>query len=129
MTTPQKRDLNELVLLLKVAKINEEQARKERHVIESLIMGEMEVKGEGTVSQKTENGTVSVSYGLTRKVDDIGLIANWDKLNEVSKKVFKWKPEVKVGELKKVQELLPAVYLVVSEYITATPSKPTVSIK
>lgn len=129
MSNTQKRDLNELVLLLKVAKINEEQARKERHVIESLIMGEMEVKGEGTVSQKTENGTISVCYGMTRKVDDIGLIAAWDNLTDQAKKAFKWKPEVKVSELRKIKELLPDVYAQIAGYITATPSKPTVSIK
>ena len=77
MTTPQKRDLNELVFLLKVAKLNEEQAKKERLVLETLILGELPVKSEGTVSQKTENGTVSVSYGMTRKVDDISLVAAW----------------------------------------------------
>jgi hypothetical protein len=129
MNAPQKRDLNELVFLLKVAKLNEEQAKKERLVLETLILGELPVKSEGTVSKKTENGTVSVTYSMTRKVDDISLVAAWDSLVRPARKVFKWKPEVKVSELKKIQELLPVVYADVAKFITATPSKPTVSIK
>jgi hypothetical protein len=87
------------------------------------------VKSEGTVYQKTENGTVSVRYGMTRKVDDISLVAAWDSLVVPARGVFKWEPKVKVAELKKIKELLPVVYADIAKYITATPSKPTVSIK
>lgn len=126
--TPTK-SLQDLIVLLKTAKFEEHEAKQRRLAIEQMVIDALPAKEEGSITEKTDNGTVSVTYGFTRKVDGNALLEDWDSLPREAQKAFNWKPEVSVSAMRKIQELLPDVYLKITKYITATPSKPTVSIK
>lgn len=82
-------------------------------------------KTEGAVSHKADGYRVSVTYGITRKVDQVKLQASWHTLPLEQQDAFKWKVEVSAGELKKLSE---ADRLVLAGFIEAKPASPQIKI-
>lgn len=85
-------------------------------------------KLEGAVSQRLDDIGVklTVTYKITRNVDSKKLIAEWDKLSPGAQAAFKWKPEVSVSELRKLEGIDATV---AAAYITAKPSSPSIEIE
>lgn len=87
-------------------------------------------KPEGAVSQKLEDMglKLTVTYKISRTVDAASskkLQAEWDKLSAGAQAAFKWKPEVSVSELRKLEGIDATV---AAAYITSKPASPSVDI-
>lgn len=108
------------------AKRREETARAERLEAELHIAAMLPSDIESTASEKTGLYKVSVSYGLTRKVDADMLKAAWPSLKPEQQDAFRWKPEVSLTGLRKLEGQL---YNEVAGMITATPAKPSVKVE
>lgn len=118
--------LDDLAQDWKAAKRREEDAKEERIKIEQNIAALLPAKeGECTESTKTGFFKVSVSYGFTRKVDADMLKSAWPALKQAQQDAFRWKPEVSLTGLHKLDGQL---YNEVATMITATPSKPSVKV-
>ena len=112
---------------LRNAKAAEEAAKRERIAIEEMIVSRFAAPdtGEGTA----KDGALSISWKVTRKVDADALQGVWADLGANAQKAFRWKPEVDLKHLRALQELDPASYVVAAKYVTATPAKPSVTLK
>ncbi len=123
-------DLDRLAFELEMAKAKEAAAREARLAVEEKILAAMERKDEGTVSQKTDFYKVSVTFGVDRKVDPEIARQLADEMDaEQYARIFRWKPEVSVTELKYLREHNPEGFAQVSRAITAKPSKPSVKVE
>ena len=83
-------------------------------------------KLEGTVSQKAGEYKISVTYKLSRSVDTDDLQKAWDKLSAEQQGAFKWKADVSVSALRKLDD---KAQIAVSKFITSKPSSPTITIE
>lgn len=111
----------------KSAKRAEDAARGERLMIESAIAARLPTEsGEGTCSIKTDFFKIAVSYGFNRRVDDEALNKAWTALKDNQRAAFKWKPEVSITNLRKLDG---QDYNEISLFITATPAKPSVKVE
>jgi hypothetical protein len=81
---------------------------------------------EGTVSEKAGEYKVSVTYKLTRSVSTEDLQKAWDKLTAEQQGAFKWKADVSVAALRKLDD---KAQLGVSKFITSKPASPTITIE
>ena len=81
---------------------------------------------EGTVSEKAGEYKVSVTYKLSRKVSTEDLQKAWDKLSAEQQGAFKWKADVSVAALRKLDD---KAQLGVSKFITSKPASPTITIE
>ena len=123
-------ELDVLAHELQVAKDREAVCREARLAIEEKIVALMEKKEEGTVSTKTEFYKVSVTFGVDRKVDAEIARSLADEMDaERYARIFRWKPEVSVSELKYLKDNNPEVFRQVSRALTAKPTKPSVKVE
>lgn len=124
-------ELQQLVAMRPAVKAAEDQAIETRRRLDDEIATRMRTpeKPEGTVSQKINGYKVSVTYGITRSVnkDDLNrLQGDWMNLHAVAKQAFRWKAEVSVAELHKLE----GEYLKLAQaYITSKPSSPQVKVE
>jgi hypothetical protein len=81
---------------------------------------------EGTVSQKAGEYKISVVYKLTRSVSTEDLQKAWDKLSAEQQQAFKWKADVSVAALRKLDD---KAQLAVSKFITSKPASPSITIE
>ena len=77
----------------------------------------------------TEEGKVTVTYKITRKVDTAQLQANWAGLGRNTQNCFKWAADISTAAMRSVQELDNVAYLQAAKFITSTPAKPALTIK
>lgn len=126
MTTPAPT-LQELKALWLAAKAAEAAANAERLAVEVAMLALLPSKLEGTVSDKASG--VSATFKVTRKADTTALQADWTGLPPNVQSAFTWKADVSARQLNGLQELDPAAYLLAAKYLTATPAKPSISIK
>ena len=122
--------ISELVAARISAKQAEDEAIAERRRIDEQLADLLKnpEKPEGAISQKLEDMglTLTVTYKINRSVDAKKLQAEWDKLSAGAQAAFKWKPEVSVSELRKLEGIDATV---ASAYITSKPGAPSVEIK
>lgn len=122
--------ISELVAARISAKQAEDDAIAERRRIDEQLAELLKnpEKPEGAISQKLEDMglTLTVTYKINRSVDAKKLQAEWDKLSAGAQAAFKWKPEVSVSELRKLEGIDATV---ASAYITSKPGAPSVEIK
>ena len=122
--------ISELVAARISAKQAEDEAIAERRRIDEQLAELLKnpEKPEGAISQKLEDMglTLTVTYKINRSVDAKKLQAEWDKLSAGAQAAFKWKPEVSVSELRKLEGIDATV---ASAYITSKPGAPSVEIK
>lgn len=83
-------------------------------------------KPEGTVSQAPEGFKVTVTYGVTRKLDTKHLQADWTKLPAAVQGCVNWKAELSTTQFRNLD--MDAV-LVLSTYMESKPSAPTVKVE
>jgi len=122
--------ISELVAARISAKQAEDEAIAERRRIDEQLAELLKnpEKPEGAISQKLEDMglTLTVTYKINRSVDAKKLQAEWDKLSAGAQAAFKWKPEVSVSELRKLDGIDATV---AAAYITSKPGAPSVEIK
>lgn len=126
----QAMTISQLVAARISAKQAEDEAIAERRRIDEQLAELLKNpnKPEGAISQKLEDMglTLTVTYKINRTVDAKKLQAEWDKLSAGAQAAFKWKPEVSVTELRKLEGIDATV---ASAYITSKPGAPSVEIK
>jgi hypothetical protein len=120
--------LNELIKARLNAKRAEDAAAAARREIDEQIVNLMRPadKLEGTVSQKAGEYKISVTYKLSRSVDTDDLQKAWDKLSAEQQGAFKWKADVSVSALRKLDD---KAQIAVSKFITSKPASPTITIE
>ena len=122
--------ISELVAARISAKQAEDEAIAERRRIDEQLAELLKnpEKPEGAISQKLEDLglKLTVTYKINRSVDAKKLQAEWDKLSAGAQAAFKWKPEVSVSELRKLDGIDATV---TAAYITSKPGAPSVEIK
>lgn len=111
------------------AKEAERQAIEYRRSLDKMMVELLPKKDEGSVTEKDGNYKITASYKLDRKVDSAKLAEIWGDLDEHAQKAFKWKADVAVSELRKVQEFEPDVYAKLAECITTKPASTAVSVE
>jgi len=118
----------ELVAARIAAKRAEDAAVATRREIDEQIINLLRPANrlEGTVSEKAGEYKVSVAYKLTRSVSTEDLQKAWDKLSAEQQGAFKWKAEVSVSALRKLDD---KALTAVSKLITSKPTSPTITIE
>ena len=81
---------------------------------------------EGSVSQKAGDYKVSVTYKITRSVATDDLQKVWDKLTADQQGAFKWKADVSISALRKLDDKSMSA---VAKLITSKPASPTITIE
>lgn len=122
-----KATLNELKTAWLAAKAAERNANEERLAIEVAMLALLPSKLEGTVTDK-ETG-IAATFKVTRKVDTPALQAQWHNLTENAQKAFVWKADISTRQLNALAEFDEAAYAYITQFITSTPAKPSISIK
>lgn len=110
------------------AKRAEDQAIAERRNLDAIIAERLKdpAKAEGSVTEKTPNYKVTVTFKVDRKVDTEKLQADWVKLPTAAQGAFKWKADISVSELRKLN---PADVGLVAAYVTTKAATPSVTIE
>jgi hypothetical protein len=118
----------ELIAARIAAKRAEDAAVAERRRIDGAIAEMLKDanKPEGSVSQKADGYKVTVTYKIDRKVDTDKLQAAWAKLSAAAAQAFKWKADVSVSELRKLEGADAAA---ASVFITSKPASPSITIE
>ena len=121
--------ISQLVATRISAKQAEDQAIAERRSIDAQLAELLKdpAKPEGAISKRLEDIglKLTVTYKISRSVDGKKLQTEWDKLSAGAQAAFKWKPEVSVSELRKLEGIDATV---AAAYITAKPASPSVDI-
>lgn len=119
--------LNELKTAWLAAKTAERKANEERISIEAAMLALLPSKLEGTVTDKDTG--IAATFKVTRKVDSEGLRMQWNNLTENAQKAFVWKADISTRQLNALAEFDEAAYAYITQFITSTPAKPSISIK
>lgn len=120
--------ITELIAARIAAKRAEDSAIAERRKIDASIAEMLKdpSKPEGSISQKADGYKVTVTYKIDRKVDTDKLQAAWAKLSATAAQAFKWKADVSVSELRKLEGADAAAAAV---FITSKPASPSITIE
>lgn len=120
--------LTELVAARIAAKRAEDAAVATRREIDAQIATAMrdDSKPEGAVSEKLDGYKVICTYGVTRSVDTDRLSTDWTRLPAAAQAAFRWKADVAVSELKKLQAADAAI---AAAYITSKPATPQIKVE
>lgn len=120
--------LDQLIAARLAAKREEDAAVQARREIDEQIANLLRPsdKIEGTVSEKTGQYKISVTYKLTRSVATEDLQKVWDKLTAEQQGAFKWKADVSVAALRKLDD---KSQLALSKLITSKPASPSITIE
>ncbi len=120
--------IDQLIAARLAAKRAEDAAVQARREIDEQITNLLrpDDKLEGTVSEKTGEYKVSVTYKLSRTVSTEDLQKAWDKLTAEQQGAFKWGATVSVAALRKLDD---KAQLGVSKFITSKPASPTITIE
>ncbi len=124
-------DLDNLCIQLREFKKLESDARDARIALEEQVTTLLGDKEEGTVSEKTEQFKVSITYGLTRKIDEKVWNEVKDSIEESLRSVIHYveKPELDLKGLRWLKANRPDVFATVSQALTVSPRKPTVKVE
>jgi hypothetical protein len=120
--------ITELVAARIAAKRAEDDAVKTRRELDKQLADLLKdpSKPEGSVSRKEDGFKLTVTYKIDRKVDSDALSKEWDKLDEDVRKVFRWKADASVSELRKLEDLSAKI---ASRYITSKEASPSITIE
>ena len=103
-------------------------ARLQAEQILLALVGELPT--EGTTRRSDGELVAVIKTGVRRKVD-ADVLANIASSipDAIGKRLIRWKPDLVTSQLRYVQNNEPEVYAVLSEAITVTPAKPSISIE
>ena len=121
-------ELKELCRQRVLAKKAEDEAVAARKAIDADIAKLMRTPGltEGTASEKLEGFKVSVSYGITRKLDTKKLQADWDKITAPVRACINWKADLSTTAFRALDQ---DNLLALSNYMESKESSPTVKVE
>ena len=119
--------VNKLLEAIRFAKGVEDAAKAERYAAEEALCAlyadqapkEGAIKGEG----------FSITYKMTRKVDNDKLFDAYDSLSPNAKKAFRFKAEVDLKQFRALSDLDEISFATISDFVTTAPAKPTISLK
>ena len=120
--------LTELIAARIAAKRAEDAAVTARREVDAelaLLLKERDML-EGTVSAKEGGFKVSITYKVDRKADSDKLVDNWGSLPMTVQAAFKWKADVSVSALRKLEGADAAA---AAAYITTKPATPSITIE
>jgi len=120
-------EINKLLEAIRFAKGVEDAAKKDRYAAEEALCAlyaaeapkEGAIKGEG----------FSITYKLTRKVDNDALFNAYDSLTPNAKKAFRFKAEVDLKQFRALSEMDEIGFATISDFVTTAPAKPTITLK
>lgn len=122
--------ISELVAARISAKQAEDDAIAERRSIDEQLAELLKnpEKPEGSISTKLDDMglKLTVTYKINRSVDSKKLQSEWEKLSAGAQAAFKWKADVTVSELRKLEGIDATV---ASAYITSKPGSPGIEIQ
>ena len=113
------------------AKAAEQAAQHLRLVAELEVLDLLgEINGEGTTHVEDGNYKITVRCAMNRAIDRDVLcqIAN-DIPEPIAKRLFRWKPELDLKELRYIQSNEPQLYGIVAQAITMKSAKPAISVE
>lgn len=122
-------NIDTLAACWQAAKDKETQANVERLAIEARILEHAEAKTEGTVKLEGAAHRVTVTYGMSRSVDEAALSALWPHLSDGLRRIFTVKHALDTRELRHWQNNDPTEYALAAQAITAKPSKPSIKVE
>ena len=111
------------------AKAREVQANAERLAIEARIVAQAQAQPEGAVKLEGATHKVTVTYSMTRSVDESALSAIWPQLSDGLRRIFPAKHGLDTREMRHWQQNEPAEYALAAQAITAKPAKPSVKVE
>lgn len=115
---------------LAAAKGVEEVARDARLKAENDLLALLPSTAEGTITEVAGDLKVSVRYSIHRTVDQAKLSEIAPQVPEaIGKRLFRWKADIEMRELRFLQGNEPEMYALVAQAITARPAKPSVSVE
>ncbi len=120
--------LEQLVAQRIAVKAEEDAIVATRRAIDALIADMLRdpAKTEGSVTKAAGAHKVTATYSVSRKVDTEALRAAWNDLTEPVQKVFAWKAEVSVRELRN----LPSASLPqAAKFFESKPGSTSIEIK
>jgi len=123
------KDLKSLTHAWLEAKADEAKANAHRVEIEQQMAALLPGTGEETARADIDNYRIKVQYKVTRSIDSEKLESLWDDLSAKAQAAFAWKASIKVGELRKVMDFLPAEYAKLATAIESKPAKPSVTVE
>jgi hypothetical protein len=89
-----------------------------------------EIDAEGTHKSTSGNYTVTVRSSMNRTIDRDVLTQIAPQIPEqIAKRLFRWKLELELRELRYVQDNEPELYGIVAQAITMKPAKPAVTVE
>lgn len=118
----------EALIQAKAAEIaaNQRRLEAERDVLH--LLGEIEA--EGTHKSSAGAYTVTVRSSMNRTLDRDVLVQIAPQIPEqIAKRLFRWKPELELRELRYIQDNEPELYGIVAQAITMKPAKPSISVE
>jgi hypothetical protein len=120
--------ISELIAARISAKRQEDAAVQARREIDKQLAELLKdaQKPEGAISHKVDGYKLTVNFKLDRKVDSEKLTADWAKLPIDVQAIFKWKADVSVSELRKLED---KATLKASQYITTKEASPSITIE
>lgn len=111
------------------ARATEHAAQAARLVAELEVLDLLgEIDGEGTTKLEAGAYKITVRTSMNRTVDkdELARIAN-DIPEAIGKRLFRWKPELDLKELRYIQSNEPQIYGIVAQAITMKSAKPAIS--
>ena len=113
------------------AKAAEQVANHARLVAELEVLDLLgELDGEGTTKFEAGDYKLTVRTSMTRSIDRDVLCQIAPNIPEaIAKRVFRWKPELDLRELRYVQSNEVELYGLIAQAITMKPAKPSISVE
>lgn len=122
--------IDTLIADVEAMKILEDKYRTLRLDAEERLVAAVEAKAEGSVTVRGSQYKATVTFGVTRNVDQAALSAAWDSLPEGIRNVFPVKHGVDLKELRHWQNNNPDEYArYIAPVVTAKPAKPSVKLE
>lgn len=123
-------NIDQLIADVETMKILEERYRRLRLDAEQKLIAAVESKPEGSVTVRGAAYKATVTFGITRSVDQAALSAVWNTLPEGIRNVFPVKHGIDLKELRHWQNNNPDEYArYIAPVVTAKPAKPSVRIE
>lgn len=109
-----------------------EQAAQQRRLVAELEVLDLlgEINGEGTTHVEDGNYKLTIRTSMTRTVDKDVLAQVAPNIPEaIAKRLFRWKPELDLKELRYLQSNEVELYGIVAQAISMKPAKPSITVE
>lgn len=128
MTKLNDTTLPELLAALISAKAEEKRLTEQRKSLEGAILALLPTQEEGTHTQAVGAAKLTATYKINRTVS-AAVMHDWTNLTEAAQKAFRFKPELDLKNYRALKELNPTAYIEASQFVTAKPATPSLSVE